>query len=159
MCIEERGPRSEVCDNNDNDCDGQIDEGGVCPCAVGEERFEECGAFGLVDVCKGVQDESYINCCGEGYDTPNLNTRVYVCIRGQGWDFKVDQLDPDEDGYYPPEDCDDNDAEIFPGASEACDGKDNDCDYIIDESCDFGISRAEYEDLLERIEALEDGLP
>ena len=133
-CIEEVGPSNEVCDNQDNDCNGEIDEGDVCPCDLGEERFEECGSFGIVDVCVGVQDDSYINCCGKGYETPDTDTRVYVCIRGQGWPFKLDGLDSDGDGYYQ-DDCNDDDPEIFPGATEVCNGKDDDCNYIIDDSC------------------------
>ena len=50
--------------------------------------------------------------------------------------------DNDEDGYGKPasntcreskEDCNDNDREVNPGASEKCDGKDNDCDNKVDE--------------------------
>jgi hypothetical protein len=45
--------------------------------------------------------------------------------------------DPDEDGDGSPagEDCDDTDPLVFPGAPEACDGKDNDCDADVDEDC------------------------
>jgi hypothetical protein len=60
-------------------------------------------------------------------------------IRPQGthYDMGADEYagcaDRDGDGYYAEEgcntevDCDDNDKNINPGASEACDGKDNDC--------------------------------
>jgi len=41
--------------------------------------------------------------------------------------------DNDGDGSFPPFDCDDNDASVFPGAQEVCDGLDNDCDGTVDE--------------------------
>ncbi|MEL6343765.1 MAG: MopE-related protein [Myxococcota bacterium] len=44
-------------------------------------------------------------------------------------------LDADGDGYLG-SDCDDNDAAVFPGATEVCDGVDNDCDGEIDDGVD-----------------------
>ncbi|NCG21668.1 MAG: hypothetical protein GWP91_21850, partial [Rhodobacterales bacterium] len=41
-------------------------------------------------------------------------------------------LDDDGDGFTAASDCDDNDAGVFPGAAEVCDGIDNDCDGDID---------------------------
>ncbi len=71
---------TEVCDNRDNNCNGEIDEG--------------------------------------------LST------------------DQDGDGHYTPDscktpkdDCDDNDPLVYRGATELCDGKDNDCDGMVDDFC------------------------
>ncbi|MGH9457196.1 MAG: trypsin-like peptidase domain-containing protein [Thermoanaerobaculia bacterium] len=46
--------------------------------------------------------------------------------------------DADGDGVCASEDCNDNNAAVFPGATEACDGVDNDCDLQIDEGCSAG---------------------
>jgi len=55
-------------------------------------------------------------------------------------DDGVPAIDNDHDGHYTPEscmapadDCNDNDATIFPGAVEICDSLDNDCDLLVDE--------------------------
>jgi hypothetical protein len=50
--------------------------------------------------------------------------------------------DADNDGHFsedscgfPHDDCNDNDADVYPGKVETCDGKDNDCDGTTDENC------------------------
>lgn len=49
-------------------------------------------------------------------------------------DFPISQSDTDGDGYDPNQgDCDDGDPDIFPQNIERHDGKDNDCDGVIDE--------------------------
>jgi hypothetical protein len=42
-------------------------------------------------------------------------------------------LDNDGDGYPSPEDCNDADALIYPGAEELCDNIDNDCNSLVDD--------------------------
>ncbi|MBK6832057.1 MAG: putative metal-binding motif-containing protein [Flavobacteriales bacterium] len=42
--------------------------------------------------------------------------------------------DANNDGYFAPADCNDQNQAIFPGAVEVCDGADNDCDGQLDEA-------------------------
>ncbi len=44
--------------------------------------------------------------------------------------------DADGDGFVESEDCDDDDASVYPGAAEICDSVDNDCDGTVDEDLD-----------------------
>ncbi|MDZ7832974.1 MAG: LamG-like jellyroll fold domain-containing protein [Desulfobacterales bacterium] len=50
--------------------------------------------------------------------------------------YNENDFDDDGDGYTESEgDCNDNDRYINPGAIELCDGKDNNCNGVIDEGC------------------------
>jgi hypothetical protein len=49
-------------------------------------------------------------------------------------------LDSDGDGYDESVDCDDEDAAVHPGATEVCDGIDNDCNSLIDDSPSDGTT-------------------
>jgi uncharacterized repeat protein (TIGR01451 family) len=44
--------------------------------------------------------------------------------------------DADGDGSFPPADCNDAEPAVRPGAVEHCNGRDDDCDGRVDESCD-----------------------
>jgi len=46
------------------------------------------------------------------------------------------RYDRDGDGFVGRDDCDDEDPTVFPGAPEACNGRDDDCDHIVDEEAD-----------------------
>lgn len=54
--------------------------------------------------------------------------------------------DNDGDGYTSDVDCDDNDATVFPEAQELCDGKDNDCDGLIDNDDPDNLGQLWYPD-------------
>ncbi len=53
------------------------------------------------------------------------------------------QVDADGDGWWAGSDCDDTNTNVFPGATEICDGFDNDCDGSVDE----GLSVTYYTDV------------
>jgi hypothetical protein len=44
-------------------------------------------------------------------------------------------LDCDGDGFNYDVDCDDNDPSVYPGAPEICNGKDSDCNGLVDDNC------------------------
>ena len=46
----------------------------------------------------------------------------------------VPDVDMDGDGVKSDQDCEDSDPTVYPGATEICDGKDNNCNYSVDES-------------------------
>lgn len=59
---------------------------------------------------------------------------VLLCLLGSGPLLAVDN---DGDGYHGDvDDCDDSNANVNPGATEICDGVDNDCDGLVDSNDD-----------------------
>ncbi len=86
---------TEVCDGEDNDCDGSIDEAG----SSGSTTWHA--------------DED-----GDGYGDPYVSEESCEAPAG----YVDDETD-----------CDDDDADINPAASEICDGIDNDCDGSVDD--------------------------
>ena len=109
----------------DNDCDGEVDEGGNRADDDGDGYSNREGDCEDRDATIGpeadeVADEIDNDCDGH--------------IDEGTWAF-----DDDQDGATESEgDCDDYDAWTYPGAVEDCDGIDNDCDNVVDESDDGG---------------------
>ena len=99
-CFEEE----EVCDFQDNDCDGEIDEGQRNACdGCGNVPEDICD--GLDNDCDGVSDEQLVREC-----ETVCNVGLEICAQGN-WVGCTAQRP----------------------VSEQCDGEDNDCDDLVDE--------------------------
>ncbi len=136
-------PSTEVCDGQDNDCDGQVDEGLLNACGeCGPAPAEICD--GIDNDCDGSVDEGVTNACGTCGPAP-----AEIC---DGIDNDCDgQVDEGllnacgECGPVPAEICGDNtdnncDGTVDEGCAptcepttEVCDGIDNNCDGQVDE--------------------------
>ncbi len=126
---------TEVCNQLDDDCDNQTDEGDVCVVCVDGDQ----DGYDAID-----------SDCPTGNDCDDNNDTIYpgateVCNQlDDDCDDQTDEdgvcpacSDGDQDGYGPGctlgPDCDDGNVDINPGATEVCDQVDNDCDDQTDE--------------------------
>jgi len=154
---------SEVCDGADNDCDGLVDDDALDTLAWYADSDGDDYGDAEVQVLACTQPSGYVadntDCddtrddvyphAEELYDDVDNDCDGVVDEEGGG--PKYDWYhDGDSDGYGDPYDgliqteqpygyvandgdCDDDDAEIHPGATESCDQVDQDCDGQTDE--------------------------
>jgi hypothetical protein len=93
---------------------------------------------GATEICDGKDN----NCNGLTDDADPLVTGQllwYADSDGDGYgDSTVSTLSCNQPvGFVSnSDDCDDTDATVYPGATEICDGKDNNCNGLTDENCD-----------------------
>ena len=118
-CDPMEGAGQEKCNGLDDNCDGETDE-----------EFPDADSNGEAD-CISEDDD------GDG--VPDSADNCPLVVNSDQFDTDYDTVgdacDPDDDDDKVPDetDCAPLDSEIFPGATEVCDGKDNDCDSDIDE--------------------------
>lgn len=82
-------------------------------------------ALALLAACPGTDDTGSTTGTTTGTGTTSTTTSTSTGV-----------VDQDHDGWFSDVDCDDNDAQVHPEATEACDEQDNDCDDIADEGFD-----------------------
>ncbi|MCA9567029.1 MAG: putative metal-binding motif-containing protein, partial [Myxococcales bacterium] len=106
------------CDDNDEDINPGVQE--VCD-------FADNDCNGLVD--DGIQSVWYPDADGDGLGDAQA-APLYSCDTQIGMVAAID-------GIALNTDCDDADPNTYPGAVELCDGKDNNCDRVVDENLTF----------------------
>ena len=155
----------EVCDGDDDDCDGEVDEEDAID---GVEWYLDADGDGFgrddISVLQCNAPEGYVDTAGDCDDSrmehhPDAdevcdgddNNCDGVIDEDTAIDASTWYIDSDTDGFGDPitgittctppsgtildgTDCDDTEAEHNPDASEVCDGNDNNCDGVIDES-------------------------
>lgn len=111
-CVGGAGPGDDVCNGADDDCDGQVDEG-LADCE--DVDADDDGIVDAADNCPDVFNVDQVDTDGDG--------------QGNACDD-----DDDGDGALDDDDCGVIDPTRFPGAPEACNAVDDDCDGQIDEA-------------------------
>lgn len=133
VCVDYIGPSEEICDNKDNDCDGTTDnikKNCSSVCEAGEQICQS-GVWGQCDarqpsdeLCNGLDDD-----CDGIVDNPE-KTPVQICYDGPQQSLVYGECRPGIktciSGKY-----DTCVKQVLP-QREICNGKDDDCDGIID---------------------------
>jgi alpha-tubulin suppressor-like RCC1 family protein len=152
VCVQSHAPTAEQCDGNDNDCDGTVDEGnpgGAQACSTGLKGVCAAG----VTYCFG----GNLHCAQTTPESSEICDQLDNDCDGSaddGLTFQAWYRDQDGDGYGNASqavsdcrqpagyvanawDCHDANAAIRPGASEVCDGVDNNCNGQAEEGLTF----------------------
>ena len=126
---------TEACDAGDKDCDTEVDEG----YDADSDGVTTCGADGVA----GNEDD---DCDDDDAAAYPGNTEACDAVDND-CDSELDEgFDADGDGVTTcgpdgiddggaantDDDCNDDEATVFPGAVELCDNLDNDCDDLVD---------------------------
>lgn len=128
---------NELCNGIDDDCDGAADQDATDAFVWYDDNdgdgYGDISAFSFA--CEAPPNTSALfGDCDDNNNTRHPGAVETDCSGST--DLNCDGLagntDSDGDGYWACEECDDAEADIFPGATEICDGWDNDCDGDVD---------------------------
>ncbi|MEK7529613.1 MAG: putative metal-binding motif-containing protein, partial [Patescibacteria group bacterium] len=118
----------ELCDGEDNDCDGSVptaeadvDLDGQAECEGDCDDADAAFNTGAPELCDGEDND-----CNGSVPASEADANA------DGWP-DCGAFDSDADGYTADVDCNDSDAAINPGAVEVCDNVDNDCSGVVDD--------------------------
>ena len=133
MGMEDMGPQADTtCDSCEDD--GDCGDGYQCIAFAVDGGDKRC-----FKPCEEASDEG--ERCAEGASCLTLTDDLEVCVADEREECERLCYDPDGDGYGPggvcdrgDNDCNSEDAAIFPGAEDVCDGVNNDCDDSVDEA-------------------------
>jgi hypothetical protein len=122
VCVQNAAPSSEACNGVDDDCDATIDEGNpgggaACgSCGLGTTQCS-AGALSCTNASAGLATY-YRDADGDGYGSASVSTQA--CSQPLGY-------------VAVSSDCDDYSVSVNPGAAEACNARDDNCNGATDE--------------------------
>lgn len=149
--------RNELCDGVDNNCNGEIDES-VTP-SVWYRDFDGDGwgdsEGGVKSTCERIDHlgwSLFLGDCDDGDPMVNPGqeeicdgrdndcnpSTTFLIAPGDGEDDDKDGAPDPSCGLFP-QDCNDQNTTVYPGAPELCDGIDNDCNGIKDAASSTSI--------------------
>ncbi len=127
----------ELCDERDNDCDGETDEDVTTTFYVDADGDGHGGFAGTTEACAA--PEGYAAATGDCDDSdpefhPGAVEDDCTDPRDYNCDGSVAYADADGDGWPACTECDDSRADVNPDAVELCNLIDDDCDGDIDDA-------------------------
>lgn len=147
-----RIPVPEICNGIDDDCDGMVDEG-VQNIYYADNDGDGYGTGAPIFSCIQPAFTSTNNTdCDDNDYTRHEGIIIYEDLDNDGYHVEPalticmgDQIPPGYKLYTLGVDCNDQNPNIYPGATEICNGIDDDCNGIVDDIiqvityCGFGL--------------------